>query len=242
MVKTAGIIIIGNEVLSGKTQDTNSHFLCVELRRLGVEVQKISTIQDEVDLIGREVAEFSKRFDYVFTSGGVGPTHDDVTIEGIALGFGVKVIRHPDIESKMRQRLGNDINEARLRMANVPEGAVLLATEALFAPVINIANVYVFPGIPKILQERFHAIKERFRDSPYFLKNVYVKYGEGVIAVCLNRLLEIYPQLMLGSYPVLEIPEYKVKVTLESKDSRYLDRALESFIASLPENAVHRID
>src|SRR4051794_37098263 len=242
MVKTAGIIIIGNEVLSGKTQDTNSYFLCVELRRLGVEVQKISTIQDKVELIGREVAEFSKRFDFVFTSGGVGPTHDDVTIEGIACGFGVKVIRHPDIESKMRQRLGKDINEPRLRMANVPEGAVLLATEALFAPVINIANVFVFPGIPKILQERFQAIKERFRDSPYFLKNVYVKYGEGVIATCLNCLLETFPQLMLGSYPVLEVPEYKVKVTLESKDSRYLDRALESFIASLPENAVHRID
>src|SRR5918999_5307211 len=98
MSKTAGIIIIGNEVLSGKTQDTNSSFLCVELRRLGVEVQKISTIQDDIDLIGQEVATFSKRFDFVFTTGGVGPTHDDVTIEGIAQGFGLNVVRHPDIE------------------------------------------------------------------------------------------------------------------------------------------------
>lgn len=242
MVKTAGIVIIGNEVLSGKTQDTNSHFFCIELRQLGVEVQKISTIQDEVELIGREVGEFSRRYDFVFTSGGVGPTHDDVTIEGVAHGFGVKVVRHPDIERKMHERLGSDINEARLRMANVPEGAVLLATEALFAPVINIANVYIFPGIPKILQERFHVIKERFRDSPYFLKNVYVKYGEGVIAVCLNGLLEKFPRLLLGSYPVLDLPDYKVKVTLESKDSSYLERALQSFVASLPENAVHRID
>ncbi len=241
MSKTAGIVIIGNEVLSGKTQDINSHFFCTELRRLGVEVQKISTIQDEIELIGPEVATFSQRYDYVFTSGGVGPTHDDVTIDGIAHGFGLKVVRHPDIERRMRQRLGNQVNEARLRMANVPDGAKLLATEALFAPIVNIRNVYIFPGIPSILQERFHAIKEMFRDTPYYLKNVYVRYGEGVIAEMLNELLVKFPQLMLGSYPVLDVPEYKVKVTLESKDQSYLGQALQAFIASLPNDAVHRI-
>jgi len=241
MAKTAGIVIIGNEVLSGKTQDINSYFFCTELRQLGVDVQKISTISDEIELIGQEVAAFSKGFDWVFTSGGVGPTHDDVTIEGIAHGFGLKVVRHPDIERRMHQRLGTDVNEARLRMANVPEGAELLATEALFAPVVKIHNVFIFPGIPKILQERFHAIKERFRDTPYFLKVVYVKQGEGVIASIMNDLLLNYPQLLLGSYPVLDTADYKVKVTLESKDSVYLDRALQSFLSSLPDGAVHRI-
>jgi FAD synthetase len=142
----------------------------------------------------------------------------------------------------MRVRLGDQINDARLRMANVPEGATLLATEALFAPIVNIHNVYIFPGIPKILQERFHAIKEMFRDTPYHLKNVYVKYGEGVIAGMLNDLLVKFPQLMLGSYPVLDLPDYKVKVTLESKDPGYLDRALQVFVASLPKDAVLRID
>jgi molybdenum cofactor synthesis domain-containing protein len=241
MSKTAGIVIIGNEVLSGKTQDSNSHFFCTELRQLGVDVQKISTIPDEIELIGQEVASFSQRFDWVFTSGGVGPTHDDVTIDGIAHGFGLKVVRHPDIEQRMRRRLGVEVNEARLRMANVPEGAELLATEALFAPIIKIHNVFIFPGIPKILQERFHAIKERFRDAPYFLKVVYVKQGEGVIASLMNDLLVKYPQLLLGSYPVLDLPDYKVKVTLESKDSAYLDQALQSFLSSLPDGAVHRI-
>jgi molybdenum cofactor synthesis domain-containing protein len=242
MSKTAGIVIIGNEVLSGKTHDINSHFFCTELRQLGVEVQKIATIQDIVELIGDEVRKFSKSFDFVFTSGGVGPTHDDVTIDGIAHGFGLKVVRHPDIERRMRQRLGADVNEARLRMANVPEGAELLATDALFAPIIKIHNVFIFPGIPRILQERFHTIKERFRDEPFYLKNVYVKYGEGIIAEPMNELVAKYPDLMLGSYPVLDIPEYKVKVTLESKDSAYLDRALNSFLAALPTDAVHRID
>ncbi|HEX9263218.1 MAG TPA: competence/damage-inducible protein A [Candidatus Binatia bacterium] len=242
MSKTAGIVIIGNEVLSGKTRDTNSYFFCAELRRLGVEVQKISTIQDEIEIIGREVAEFSKRFDYVFTSGGVGPTHDDVTIDGVAHGFGLKVVRHPDIERRMRQRFGDQVNDARLRMANVPEGATLLATEAPFAAIVKIRNVYIFPGIPKILEERFHAIKEMFRDAPYYLKNVYVRYGEGVIAAILNDLLVKFPELMLGSYPVLDLPDYKVKVTLESKDSNYLDQALQALVAALPADAVQRID
>ena len=242
MSKTAGIVIIGNEVLSGKTRDTNSYFFCAELRRLGVEVQKISTIQDEIEIIGREVAEFSKRFDYVFTSGGVGPTHDDVTIEGVAHGFGIKVVRHPDIERRMRQRFGDQVNDARLRMANVPEGATLLATDAPFAAIVKIHNVYIFPGIPKILEERFHEIKEIFRDAPYYLKNVYVRYGEGVIAAILNDLLVKFPELMLGSYPVLDLPDYKVKVTLESKDSKYLDQALQAFVAALPADAVHRIN
>jgi molybdenum cofactor synthesis domain-containing protein len=242
MSKTAAIVIIGNEVLSGKTRDTNSHFFCVELRQLGVAVQKISTIQDEIELIGQEVAAFSKQFDYVFTSGGVGPTHDDVTIEGIAHGFGLKVVRHSDIERRMRQRFGDQVNDARLRMANVPEGATLLAADAPFAAIVKIRNVYIFPGIPKILEERFHAIKEMFRDAPYYLKNVYVRYGEGVIAATLNDLLTKFPKLMLGSYPVLDLPDYRVKVTLESKDASYLDQALQAFVAALPTDAVQRID
>jgi len=242
MSKTAGIVIIGNEVLSGKTRDTNSHFFCTELRQLGVEVQKISTIQDDIEIIGKEVAAFSDRFDYVFTSGGVGPTHDDVTIEGVAHGLGVRVVRHPDIERRMRQRLGDQVNEARLRMANVPEGATLLATEAPFAAIVKIRNIYIFPGIPRILEERFHAIKETFRDTPYYLKNVFVRYGEGIIASILNDLLVNFPNLMLGSYPVLDLPDYKVKVTLESKDSDYLEQALRALIASLPPDAVHRVD
>ena len=186
--------------------------------------------------------ELRARYSYVFTTGGIGPTHDDVTIEGIAHGFGVNVVRHPDIEARMRRRLGADLNEARLRMANVPEGAKLLCADAPFAPIVLMRNVYVFPGIPKILQERFHSIKEQFRDAPYYLKNVYVRHGEGIIATMLNDLLVKYPELMLGSYPVLDLPDYKVKVTLESKDQQYLTQALAAFVASLPKDGVHRID
>ncbi|MBI4488492.1 MAG: competence/damage-inducible protein A [Deltaproteobacteria bacterium] len=242
MSKTAGIIIIGNEVLSGKTQDTNSHFLCQELRALGVEVQQISVIPDEIELIGNEVATFSRKFDFVFTTGGVGPTHDDVTMAGIAHGFGVKVIRHPELERRLRERHGENINEARLRMAEVPKGAELLGEDSLYAPVVKIGNVYIFPGIPKILHERFQVIKEGFRDAPFFLKVVYVKEGEGVIASFLNNLLASFPEILLGSYPVLDNSDYKVKVTLESKDHGYLDRAFQKLLSTLPKGAIHRIE
>lgn len=242
MSKTAGIVIIGNEVLSGKTQDTNSHFLCKELRALGVDVRRTSVIPDDVELIGQEVASFSKMFTLVFTTGGVGPTHDDVTMEGIAHGFGLKVVRHPELERRLRERHGDNLNDARLRMAQVPEGAELLASRRPFAPIVKLSNVYIFPGIPAILQEHFHSIKESFREAPFHLQIVYLNEGEGVIAAFLNELLKNFPDLLLGSYPVINNPDYKVKVTLESKDPSYLEMALQQLLAALPRDAVKRVE
>ncbi len=242
MSKTAGIVIIGNEVLSGKTEDTNSHFLCQELRSLGVEVRRISVIPDETELIGKEVIAFSREFDLVFTTGGVGPTHDDVTMKGIALGFGVKVIRHPELEQRLRERHGKNINEARLRMAEVPEGAELVGDDSFYAAIVKLRNVYIFPGIPRIMRERFQTIKEEFRDAPFYLKVIYVKEGEGVIASILNDLLVSFPDLLLGSYPVLSNPEYKVKLTLESKDENYLNQAFQKLLGTIPKGAIHQIE
>jgi molybdenum cofactor synthesis domain-containing protein len=242
MSKTAGLLIIGNEVLSGKTQDTNSYFLCRELRSLGVEVKKVSVIPDNVEVIGVEIAALSRAFDLVFTTGGIGPTHDDVTMEGIARGFGARIVRHPELERLFRERYGAALNEARLRMTEVPEGAELVGQDALYAPVVKIKNVYIFPGIPKILVNRFEAIKERFREAPFFLRAVYVKEGEGSIASLLNDLLRRFPDLLLGSYPVIDNPEYKVKLTLESKNPDYLEKALRELLSALPQDAVHRIE
>jgi len=242
MPKTAGIVIIGNEVLSGKTQDTNSHYLSKELRALGVELRRVVVIPDEIELIGREVAAFSRDFDFVFTTGGVGPTHDDVTMAGIARGFGVKVVRHPDLERRLRERHGANVNEARLRMAEVPEGAELVGDWSLFGPVAKMKNVYIFPGIPKVLVDRFEAIKESFREAPYFLKIIYSREGEGAIAAILNDLLVSFPELLLGSYPVLDHPDYRVKLTLESKDRTYLDRAFEKLLSALPAGSIFRTE
>jgi molybdenum cofactor synthesis domain-containing protein len=242
MAKTAGIIIIGNEVLSGKTQDTNSHYFSKELRALGVELRRVVVIPDEIEIIGREVAAFSRDFDFVFTSGGVGPTHDDVTMAGVARGFGVAVVRHVDLERRLHDRHGQNINEARLRMAEVPDGAELVGDWSLYGPVAKMKNVYIFPGIPKVLQDRFEAIKEEFREAPYYLKIIYSKEGEGVIAAILNDLLVSFPDLLLGSYPVLDNPDYRVKLTLESKDRTYLERAFQKLVSALPEGSILRTE
>lgn len=241
MPKTAGIILVGNEILSGKIVDANASYLCRELRALGVEVRRITVIPDEVDLIAAEVARFASDYDVVFTSGGVGPTHDDVTIEGVARAAGVPVIRHPALVALLQGYYRGAATEAQLKMAEVPDGAELLVDESVRFPTILMRNVYVLPGVPEIFRRKFDAIRERFRDEPIFLRNVFVRIGEGILADHLNGLLRDFPDLLLGSYPEFSNPEYKVKVTLESRDRGFLERALEEFLKRLPAESVVRV-
>ncbi len=241
MPKTAGIILIGNEILSGKIQDANAAYLCRELRGLGVDVRRITVIPDEVALIADEVAAFSREFDVVFTSGGVGPTHDDVTMEGVARAMGVPVVRHPALADLLERYYKDRINSAHLRMAEVPEGAELVSGESLRFPTILMRNVYILPGVPEIFRQKFDALRERFRDQPIHLKNVFVRIGEGTLAEHLNGLLAAFPLLLLGSYPEFSNPEYQVKVTLESRDRGYLEQALTDFLARLPADAVVKV-
>jgi molybdenum cofactor synthesis domain-containing protein len=239
---TAGILVIGNEILSGKVVDTNSPFLTRELRSLGVTVRRILTIPDELDEIAAAVAEFHRAYDLVFTSGGVGPTHDDVTIEGVARGLGRRVIRHPAIETRLREFYKDKTNEARLRMADVPEGTELIVDGRLGFPTLKCENLYILPGIPEILEQKFTALRERFASTPYFLRVVYTREGEGSIAEHLNATMAAFPELLLGSYPKIGDPEYSVKLTLESKDRDYVERALAHLLALLPADAVVRAE
>ncbi|HXG17294.1 MAG TPA: molybdopterin-binding protein [Calidithermus sp.] len=241
MPKTAAIILIGNEILSGKIADANAAYLCRELRTLGVDVRRISVIPDEVPAIAAEVRAASAGHDVVFTSGGVGPTHDDLTIEGVAQAMGVPVVRHPDLVAMLRAYYGEALTEAHLKMAEIPEGAHLVGADTLRFPTIQVGNVYVLPGVPEIFRQKFEAIRERFRDVPIHLRTVFVRIGEGRLAEYLNALLAEFPALLLGSYPELANPEYRVKVTLESRDPAYLDRALARFLERLPIDAVVRV-
>jgi molybdenum cofactor synthesis domain-containing protein len=242
MGKTAGIVLIGNELLSGKVTDTNASYLCRELRALGVAVRKISVVPDEVDLIAAEVSEFSRAHDVVFTSGGVGPTHDDVTMEGVARAMGVPVVRDPRLVALIARHAKGPLNEARLKMAEVPEGAELVAGEQLMFPAVLARNVYILPGVPEIFRQKFEALKERFRDTPYFLASIFVGIGEGTLADYLNDLLRKHPELLLGSYPEFSNPEYKVKVTLESKDRALMEQAVAELLGRLPADAVIRVE
>ena len=205
-----------------------------------MDVRRISVIPDEVAVIAEEVRVFSREFDIVFTSGGVGPTHDDVTIEGVARALDVAVVRHPTLVALLERYYGDAPTEAALRMAEVPEGAELVA-ESLRFPTVLARNVYVLPGVPEIFRQKFDALRERFRDRPFHLKCVFVRIGEGTLAAHLNDLLVDFPDLMLGSYPEFSNPEYRVKVTLESRDDAYLEGALERFLARLPADAVVKV-
>ena len=242
MDRTAGIVVIGNEILSGKVVDTNSPFLVKELRALGVDVQRITVIPDVLDEIELTVRDFHGRFDFVFTSGGVGPTHDDVTIDGIARAFRRPVVREPELERRLREFYKDKINDARLKMSEVPQGSELIYGGTLAFPTILVENVYVLPGIPEILQSKFLALRERFSGDPFHLRVVYTREGEGSIAESLNETLRRFPELLLGSYPKIGDPEYAVKLTLESKNEDYVERALEHLLAALPEGCVVRTE
>ena len=242
MATTAGILVIGNEILSGKVVDTNSPYLCQELHTLGVDVQRICVVPDDIDVIARDVALLSRSFDHVFTTGGVGPTHDDVTIEAVAQGLQRRVVVHPELEALLDQHWGDRPPAARIKMASVPEGAELLMEPSLPIPVLRVQNVYIFPGIPQLFRRKFDSIKDRFQEEPYHGRRVYLTARESDFSHLLDTLMQEFPDLMLGSYPEVGNPEYRVKLTLESKDQVYLARAYERLLALLPSDYVCRVE
>lgn len=240
--KSAAIVIIGNEILSGKVADKNSAYLSCELRGLGVNVQRIVVIPDEVAVIAEEIAFCRKRYDLIFTSGGVGPTHDDVTMEGIAAGVERPLIHHADLDLLLKKAYSGELNAAQMKLADVPEGLELLSSDHLRIPVLHFGNIYIFPGIPELLVRKFEAIKERFREPPFYLNKIFITREEEAIADHLNAALRQFPQLLLGSYPILNHPDYKVILTLESKDFSYLESATKRLLSLLPEESVLKIE
>lgn len=240
--KTAALIVIGNEILSGKVADTNSGFLARELRAIGVTLRHIVVIPDEIDTIADAVRACRAAYDVVFTSGGVGPTHDDVTIAGVAQGLGRAVVRHPDLERLLRGHFGAEVDEAHLKMAETVAGTELITEGQRVFPTMQVDNIYVLPGIPELFREKFLAVRERFAVDPFYLRVIYTREPESRIAVFLNRALAAFPELMLGSYPKLNDPEYRVRITLESKDRTYVDAAFEALMKMLPPGMVARTE
>ncbi|OFV88070.1 MAG: hypothetical protein A3J75_05920 [Acidobacteria bacterium RBG_16_68_9] len=240
--KTAALIVIGNEILSGKTVDTNSSYLAAELRALGVTLRRILVIPDDLDAIAEAVRAYRPAFDVVFTSGGVGPTHDDVTMAGVARGLDREVIRHPYLEERMRELFGPDLNAPRLKMAEVVSGSELLFEGNLNFPTVVVENIYILPGIPEIFRSKLDTLRGRFTVDPFYLRVIYTRVPETSIADYLNRTVAFFPDLLLGSYPELNDPEYRVRVTLESKDPQYLERAFQTLMDMLPPNAVARTE
>jgi len=239
--KTAGIVVIGDEILAGKFADENAKFLIGELRELGVSLQRIAVIPDDLADISTTVRSFSERFDFVFTSGGVGPTHDDLTIEGIARAFGAGVVVNPTMESVLRAFWGDGMPEANIRLAQTPEGAELVyggTGRTAKWPVVKYRNIYILPGVPKLFRSKFEGIKERFRGNTKYEARLYCTGDEGALAPELTAVDTQFPTVQIGSYPRFEETRFKVIVTFECDEQDALDRAVDAVRERLKDNIV----
>lgn len=248
---TAGIIVIGDEILKGQTADTNSHFLCKQLFSWGVKVEKISTIGDNLDEIAKEVLEFSSRFTYVITSGGVGPTHDDITFEGVAKAFNESTVLNATIVDICKNYFKTeDMSSPVFKMAAIPSSARLefgvspVSGQKNFYPLVCVKNVYMFPGIPYLLEKAFLSHKAMFvnPNAQMHMSELFVDRDEVSITPLLNKVDATFEKVQLGSYPDLHNSYYKVKLTLQSEKEGDLDEAQHFLMDNLPTDSLVSYD
>jgi molybdenum cofactor synthesis domain-containing protein len=238
---TAAILVIGNEILSGKVDDQNARYLIGELRRLGVSLRRVEVVPDLVDEIAERVRALAGRVDHLFTSGGVGPTHDDVTLRAVGEAFGLPIVRHAELEGLLRSRYGAHLHERDLRMADLPVGARLEhgpGGPGTRWPVVVVRNVWILPGVPSIFRAKFEAVRELFRAPPIHGRALYSRAGEGEIAGALDETVAAFPGVDVGSYPHLEATDYRVKITLDGRDRTAVDAALAFLAGRLGEAVV----
>jgi len=233
---TAAILLIGNEILSGKVEDENARYLVRQLRDRGVTVGRIEIVPDDLDDIARSARALADRFRWVFTSGGVGPTHDDVTLRGIAEAFDRPMVRNAELEGHMRRVAGAELHPRDLRMADIPAGARLeYGTGGGTAtwPVVVMENIWILPGVPRIFRRKFDSIRELFSGPPIHARAVYSRQPEGVIADALDAVVAAFPTVEVGSYPHVDALEYKVKITLDGRDITAVDEATATLVERL---------
>jgi molybdenum cofactor synthesis domain-containing protein len=232
----AAILLIGNELLSGKVEDENARYLTRELRALGVTVERIEVIPDVESDITDTVRVLSRRFELVFTSGGVGPTHDDVTLPAVAAAFDMTIARHPELERLLRVAFAERLHERDLRMADVPSGARLEygpGGPGAMWPVVVVRNVWILPGVPAIFRRKFESVRELFRTAPIHARAVYSREGEGAIAGFLDEVVSEFPTVEIGSYPNIDASDHRVKITLDGRDSEAVDAAMAQLVRRL---------
>jgi molybdenum cofactor synthesis domain-containing protein len=230
---TACVLIIGNEILSGRTQDANLAFLAQGLNEAGIRLREARVIPDDPAAIVVAVNEVRAKFDYVFTTGGIGPTHDDITAQCIADAFGVKLILHPDAKRLLEGHYPTGaLNEARLRMAMMPEGAVLLPNPISRAPGFRVENVFVLAGVPQIMQATFSELRHRLRGGARMLsRSVSCTLGEGTIAKDLAALQDRYGDLEIGSYPYFRRSDFGVTLVVRGTERGRIAAAIEELKA-----------
>jgi molybdenum cofactor synthesis domain-containing protein len=241
--RTAAMLVIGNELLTGKVAESNLAVLARSLWRSGITLRRVVMVPDEVDTIAREVRGLSAAHDWLFTSGGVGPTHDDVTIEGVARAFGLAVVTSPEMVALLEAHYKDRLTEGHLRMALVPEGAVLETTTEIRWPTLRIGNTWVMPGVPEIFLMKIPVIEARIGRGHTFVSHaVYTRMDEGDLKPLLDRVVAAFPGVEVGSYPKWSDPGYRTKLTFDGCDELLVLRARDAFVATLPPGEPQRVD
>jgi molybdenum cofactor synthesis domain-containing protein len=229
-IVTAAVLVIGDEILSGRTKDANMGFLAERLTELGIRLREARVVADDPEEIVAAVNALRARYDHVFTTGGIGPTHDDITAECVARAFGVPLLRHPEAVRRLEAHYeAGQLNEARLRMANAPEGGTLIDNPVSAAPGFRIGNVHVMAGVPRIMQAMFDGIASTLAGGDKVLsRTVTCDLGEGVIAAGLGAIAAVYPELSVGSYPYFRAGKFGTSLVLRGTDAERLSSATEA--------------
>jgi molybdenum cofactor synthesis domain-containing protein len=239
---SATLLVVGNEVLSAKVRDENGPFAAGLFRGLGVRLAAVLVLPDELEVVAEAVARERSRVDWLFTSGGVGPTHDDVTLAAVARALGRGVVRHPEladfIRDAHRRWWGTEAPEAALRMADAPEGARLEGDGD--HPILAVENVVMLPGVPSFFRVQLERFARALAAPPFHLAEVFVSAGEGILAPALDRIAAAHPEVEIGSYPRFDPADHKVKITIESKERDRVEAVRDVLLAALPPGTVVR--
>ena len=240
---TAAVLIIGDEILSGRTQDTNLRDIARYLGVHGVDLAEARTVPDVMEEIIAALNALRARYDYVITTGGIGPTHDDITADAVAEAFGVELYEHPDIIAMMAARWGGEINAARRRMARVPVGGDLVKNPVQGPPGFTIGNVFVLAGVPQIMRGMLEDVGPRMRHGAVVLsRTVRVEgTGEGAIAAPLEAVAKAHPAMSLGSYPFFTEGLYGSNLVLRGRDAEELEAVVGELIAALEAAGVAKV-
>jgi molybdenum cofactor synthesis domain-containing protein len=229
---TASLIIIGNEILSGRTVDANLPFLAQELGAIGILMREVRVVPDQEAEIVAAVNSLRARYSYVFTTGGIGPTHDDITAACIARAFGLPFGRNPTAEALLRAYYPPEkVNDARLKMAETPEGAELIDNPVSVAPGFRVENVYVLPGVPRIMQAMFAGLKARLQGGTAVRSRTVVVFcPEGEIAEPLGQIQARHPTVEIGSYPHMRFERFGTSLVFRGTDMDAIDAAVRELL------------
>ena len=237
MVSTAGIIIIGDEILSGRTKDTNINWIATELNNIGVRLIEARIISDDSETIIETVKTFTKKFTYVFSCGGIGPTHDDITTESVARAFNQKLVKDPEAMRRLKihyEGTNIEFNEARQKMAIIPTNSILIDNPVSSAPGYKIENLFVFAGVPKIMQGMFSTIlHDLIGGIKLKSKTVSSNVGEGLIAKDLEQIEKKFKAVKIGSYPYFKPGNFGTSIVLRSEYESLLNQASQAVLSAI---------